>query len=86
MVNTVYSWKIIFVLNFEGVPVVPLLNFKGALGPTFKLYGGPGSHFKLWRGSQVPMSRVRDSWSHFYTMPMWDRRKIFANIARGNVQ
>ena len=32
-------------LNFEGGPGVPLLKFMGVPGSTFKVYGGPGSHF-----------------------------------------
>ena len=35
-------------LNFVGGPGVPLLNFRGVLGPTFKLWGGsrgPGLTF-----------------------------------------
>ena len=47
-------------LNFEGGPGVPTLNFKEVPGPTFKLWGDPVS--------QSP--EVMGSWSHFYTIPI----------------
>ena len=51
-------------LNFEVGPGVPLLNFRGVPGPTFKLWGE-----SCVLGPRVSRSRVPGSWSHFYTMP-----------------
>ena len=58
-------------LNFEGGPGIPLLNLRGVLDLTFK----------LWGGSRVPDPRVPGSWSHFYTMlDMGSEKYISLNI------
>ena len=56
--------------NFDWCPRAPLLNFRGVLSPTFK----------LWEGSRVSSTRVRrfhilESWFHFYIMPIYSVRR-----------
>ena len=49
----------IYIYLPRNIMSIPLLNFRGVQGPTFKLS----------EGSQVTRSRVLGSWSYFYTMP-----------------
>ena len=50
---------------------VPLLNFRGVPGPTFKLCGG-----SRVSDPRIPRSQVLGSWSHFYTMPAYNLCKL----------
>ena len=44
-------------LNFVGGPGVPLLNFRGVLCPTFKLWGGEGGGLR-YQGPKIPDAGV----------------------------
>ena len=65
-----------------------LLNFEGMYwGLNFKLYGVPGSTFKLWGGSRVPDPRVSKprvpvTWFHFYTMPIEKEVRIRRRVTK----
>ena len=59
--NSLKKGEEIPLLNIVEGPGVPLLNFeKGPGVPLLNFEGGP----------RVSRSRVRGSWSHFYTMPV----------------